>query len=144
MNEQQPSQTPGRSSEIRQLIGNETVDSLIAEFGLPQPGTTEYADARGRFAAEDDRNAHIADIRDGFTPQRDEDLKPNDPITEAVIAASNGDPSILDNLGSEEKSVADMLMTAAEDLGQRPGDMATDMTQTPSDLNNQRPTNPQN
>jgi hypothetical protein len=57
-NEAVPSEpNMGQAQRARNVFGDEAVDDTIAEFGMPEPGTKAYADARGRFAAEDDLDA---------------------------------------------------------------------------------------
>lgn len=144
---------PPKMSDIHgSYFGDDMVDDLVGQFGMPDPVAEpeQYAAGVAKNLVENDlekramepdshdRNNVLADdsqegtelseqtqvfdLRDGFDPQREEGLEPNDPITQALADAAEGDFSSLEALSPEDRQVADMLLTAADDLGQRPTD----------------------
>ncbi len=126
---------PGSPEEAAYMARFKEEDSLEARATAPDapapvvmPGM-EAAATRNitNITTEKDDAVDTVDLRDGFDVQRTEGLVENDPITEATIAASNGDMSLLEALPPEDRTVADMLMTTAADTGERPADIAADL-----------------
>lgn len=101
----------GQAQRAREAFGDEAVDAVITEFGLPEPGTPEYAKMRGRFAHEDDLEARAT--------------APDEPLADGEIIDLGAHDSRL--IDAEQKTALNTVESAVASVDEEPLDIEVDV-----------------